>query len=279
LKSWVGKTLKMLFPTVWRIQIFKIFCSTPTMIAPRGRRKIRWIEIIQAVNLTSPPQRQSPRNCSGHAFLSSELGRFAAGVPAELDPSQIRWGIWTYGGLYSLTDLDSPHVFYHIHCIVLYFEYCIKGLHEYADLRSADGGVLNLRKVEFAECWIRSDTGPASVRPAMSSATSNSANRAILARSSSTRSQASRKRQRTVDQPSKIIYKDIYKVIQKKEVRESDCIFSSSATLHPTPCLGVWSSITHMSPEKFQFPLETVPTWRSGILAELPISDLGSGPL
>jgi hypothetical protein len=37
-------------------------------------------------------------------------------------------------------------------------------------------------------------------------------------------------------------------------------------------CLGVWSSITHMLPEKFQFPLETVPTWRSGILAELPIS-------
>jgi hypothetical protein len=37
-------------------------------------------------------------------------------------------------------------------------------------------------------------------------------------------------------------------------------------------CLGVWSSITHMLAEKFQFPLETVPTWRSGILAELPIS-------
>ena len=39
--------------------------------------------------------------------------------------------------------------------------------------------------------------------------TINSANRATFSRSSSTRSQAGRKRKRTVDKPSKVIYKDL----------------------------------------------------------------------
>lgn len=57
---------------------------------------------------------------------------------------------------------------------------------------------------------LRMPAGPTSVSTATSSATSiNSANRATFTRSSSTRSQASRKRKRTVDKPSKVVYKDL----------------------------------------------------------------------
>jgi hypothetical protein len=186
------------------------------MIAPRGRRKIRWIEIIQAVNLTSPlPPRakSSQRLWSWSRILIFRTWQVCSRCPSRIGPLSNLLGNMDLWGLYSLTDLDFPRDFGPLAYFIIFIaSYCIlnivsKGLHEYADLRSADGGVLNLRKVEFAECWIGSDTGPASVRPAMSSATSNSANRAIFALSSSTRSQASRKRQRTVDQPSKIIYK------------------------------------------------------------------------
>jgi hypothetical protein len=54
-----------------------MFCSVPTMIAPRGCLKIRRIETMQAVNLTSPSPPPPPRsrNDAGHAFLSSERGR------------------------------------------------------------------------------------------------------------------------------------------------------------------------------------------------------------
>ena len=56
---------------------------------------------------------------------------------------------------------------------------------------------------------LRMPAGPTSVSPAASSATSNSVNRVTFSRSSSTRSQPSRKIKRTVDKPSKVIYKDL----------------------------------------------------------------------
>ena len=63
---------------------------------------------------------------------------------------------------------------------------------------------------------LRMPPGPTSTGPTTSTtlssysgSTINSANRATFSRSSSTRSQAGRKRKRTVDKPSKVIYKDL----------------------------------------------------------------------
>jgi hypothetical protein len=124
------------------------------MIAPRGRRKIRWIEIIQAVNLTSPPKAKSSQ------WLWSRILIFRTWQVCSRCPSRIGplsnplgnmdlWGSLFANGFGLPSRFWTLRVFYHIHCIVLYFEYCIKGFTWICGLAEC-----GRRSVEFAENWI-----------------------------------------------------------------------------------------------------------------------------